>query len=34
MPSALNPCGTSIVLIKAMVLTSNIEGWRMIAVNP
>src|SRR2546427_494535 len=27
MPSALNPAGTSIVLINFMVLTSNIEGW-------
>ena len=26
MPSALNPCGTSIVLISFMVLTPNIEG--------
>src|SRR6478752_540212 len=34
MPSALNPCGTSIVLINCMVLTSNIEGWGWSLVKP
>src|SRR6058998_360589 len=34
MPSALNPAGTSIVLINFMVLTSNIEGWGWSLVKP
>src|SRR3977135_2107522 len=34
MPSALNPCGTSIVLINFMVLTSKIEGWGWSLENP
>ena len=34
MPSALNPAGTSIVLINFMVLTSNIDGCGWSLVKP
>ena len=34
MPSALNPAGTSMVLINFMVVTSNIEGWGWSLVKP